>query len=96
MYKCLDFRVMVNPVIKYDQLKWDTATKKRKRYSSNISFHLDFPACRLVKGDGEIIEEIVSREQQKAINKVYRLIVTTIVTLLEVTLHTYTQHGHSK
>ena len=25
---------------------------------------------RLVKGDGEIIEEIVSRERQKAINKV--------------------------
>ena len=26
--------------------------------------------CRLVKGDGEIVEEIVSRERQKAINKV--------------------------
>lgn len=25
---------------------------------------------RLVKGDGEIIEEIVSRDRQKAINKV--------------------------
>ena len=28
------------------------------------------PCLRLVKGDGEIVEEIVSREQQKAINKV--------------------------
>ena len=28
---------------------------------------------RLVKGDGEIIEEIVSRERQKAINKVSSL-----------------------
>ena len=27
-------------------------------------------ALRLVKGDGEIVEEIVSRERQKAINKV--------------------------
>ena len=26
--------------------------------------------CRLVKGGGEIIEEIVSKERQKAINKV--------------------------
>lgn len=33
-------------------------------------FLFHFRACRLVKGDGEIIEEIVSREQQKAINKV--------------------------
>lgn len=28
--------------------------------------------CRLVKGDGEIIEEIVSRDRQRAINKVRR------------------------
>ena len=27
--------------------------------------------CRLVKGDGEIVEEIVSKDRQKAINKVY-------------------------
>ena len=26
---------------------------------------------RLVKGDGEIVEEIVSKERQKAINKVW-------------------------
>ena len=26
---------------------------------------------RLVKGDGEIVEEIVSKERQKAINKVH-------------------------
>ena len=26
--------------------------------------------CRLVKGDGEIVEEIVSKDRQKAINKV--------------------------
>ena len=36
----------------------------------NRLFLFHFRACRLVKGDGEIIEEIVSREQQKAINKV--------------------------
>ena len=33
-------------------------------------FDPDTGRHRLVKGDGEIIEEIVSREQQKAINKV--------------------------
>ena len=33
-------------------------------------FDPDTGRHRLVKGDGEIIEEIVSRERQKAINKV--------------------------
>ena len=37
-------------------------------------------ACfRLVKGDGEIVEEIVSREQQRNINRVSELIVCVLV-----------------
>lgn len=35
-------------------------------------------ACRLVKGDGEVLEEIVSREQQRAINKVCTMHIITI------------------
>ena len=30
-----------------------------------------FTTHRLVKGEGEIVEEIVSRERQKSINKVW-------------------------
>jgi len=42
---------------------------------------LPFP--RLVKGDGEIIEEIVSKERHKAINKVRGLIFTTLSITME-------------
>lgn len=36
-------------------------------YFKHIHHFLYF--CRLIKGDGEVIEEIVSRDRHKAINK---------------------------
>lgn len=36
-------------------------------------------SCRLVKGDGEIVEEIVSREQQRNINRVSELIMYVFI-----------------
>ena len=32
--------------------------------------HLHSLLCRLIKGDGEIVEELVSKERQQQINKV--------------------------
>ena len=55
----------------------------RHRYEHNIFFRhnisfllllLWITLCRLVKGDGEIVEEIVSRERHAAINKVVNII----------------------
>ena len=39
---------------------------------------------RLIKGDGEVMEEIVSREQQRKINQVCSLVQGIIGTLYEL------------
>ena len=49
--------------------------------------------CRLVKGDGEIIEEIVSKDRHRAINKVDSAPKWTVHQVLKLCLFV---HAHSK